>query len=260
MSSRPTWLTSQPIAHRGLHDRTRGIVENSRAAALAAVEQGFAIECDVQVTADGEAMVFHDFDLDRLTSASGRVDATSAGDLTKLTLASGEPVPTLRDFCETVAGRVPIVCEIKSRFDGDMRLAERVATLVSDYAGPICLESFDPRVMAHLRHHRRRLRIPHVPLGMVAQARYDDPADEWAHLSAADRRALAQFLHFGETQPEFLSFGVGDLPHAVPLLCRSGLGLPVTVWTIRSAEERGLALQWGDQIVFEGRPDFARGS
>ena len=75
------------------------------------------------------------------------------GDLTKLTLASGEPVPTLRDFCETVAGRVPIVCEIKSRFDGDMRLAERVATLVSDYAGPICLESFDPRVMAHLRHH-----------------------------------------------------------------------------------------------------------
>jgi glycerophosphoryl diester phosphodiesterase len=256
----PAWLTAQAIAHRGLHDEKRGIVENSRAAAMAAVNAGFSIECDVQATADGEAVVFHDEDLGRLTGVEGRVATTAAALMCDLTLASGERVPSLRDFCETVAGRVPIVCEIKSRFDGDLRLADRVAAIVADYAGPVCLESFDPVVMAHLLRHRSALRLTHVPLGMVAQAHYDRPSDEWAHLSPDSRQSLAQFLHYADTQPEFLSYGVADLPHAVPHLCRAGLGIPVTIWTVRNVDQRALALKWGDQIVFEGTPDFARGA
>jgi glycerophosphoryl diester phosphodiesterase len=256
----PSWLTAQPIAHRGLHDRPRGIIENSPSAASAAIDHGFAIECDVQITEDGEAVVFHDFTLDRLTSSSGRVDATPARVVTAQVLTGGgDRIPTLQDFCGMVAGRVPIVCEIKSRFDGDMRLAERVAAVVADYAGPFCIESFDPRVMAHLRERWDQLQNPKIPLGIVAQANFDNPADEWAHLPPDERRALAQFLHYTETRPDFLSFGIRDLPHAVPYLCRVGLSLPVTVWTIRNEEERARARTWGDQIVFEGSPDFARG-
>lgn len=257
----PGWLVAQPIAHRGLHNRARGTIENSLEAARAAVEHGFAIECDVQVTEEGEAVVFHDFTLDRLTASSGRVDATPARVLTALALADGQSrIPTLQAFCEVVGGRVPIVCEMKSRFDGDLRLAERVAAVAANYAGPICIESFDPRVMAHLRRDRERLRLTEVPLGMVAHARYEDPSDEWAHLPAQERRALAQFLHYAETLPDFLSFGVGDLPHAVPYLCRAALSLPTTIWTVRSQEERSRARHWGDQIIFEGPVDFARGA
>ena len=253
MSLAPAWLSAHPIAHRGLHDVAQGRVENSLSAARAAMARGFGIECDVQLSGDGEAMVFHDFTLERLTQGQGRVDAMPAERLCDLCLRGGhDRVATLAEFCALVAGRVPITVEIKSRFDGDLRLAERVAQVVADYAGPLCLESFDPFVMAHLRQHRQHLRLAHVPLGMIAQAHYDDPLDEWAHLSSEERRSLAQFLHFEATQPEFLSFCVGDLPHAVAHLCRKGLGLPVTVWTVRSAAECELALKWGDQIVFEG--------
>ena len=256
----PGWLTARPIAHRGLHDcgqldpGTGPIVENSSAAARAAIAGDFAIECDVQLTGDGEAIVFHDFTLERLTTASGRVDVARAADLASLSLRGGpDRITTLPAFLALIAGRTPLVCEIKSRFDGDMRLAERVAQCAAAYAGPMCIESFDPHVMAHLRRNRTALGIAHVPLGMVAQASYDDPRDEWAHLGASEKHALAQFQHFADTLPDFLSFGVRDLPHAVPTLCRAGLAMPVTIWTVRTAEQHALARRHADQIVFEGR-------
>ena len=127
----PPWLTARPIAHRGLHDRSAGIVENSIAAAKAAVERGFAIECDVQDTADGEVVVFHDHTLDRLTGASGVVKATSLARMTALTLTdSRETVPTLQDFLAAIAGRTPLVLEIKSRFDGDPTLTRRTLAVL----------------------------------------------------------------------------------------------------------------------------------
>ena len=71
----PDWLTARPVAHRGLHDRARGIIENMPGAALAAIEGNFSIECDIQLTADGEAMVHHDDELGRLTEGSARCSA-----------------------------------------------------------------------------------------------------------------------------------------------------------------------------------------
>ena len=159
----PAWLAASPIAHRGLHDLTNGVVENSPRAAQAAIDRGFAIECDVQLTADGEAVVFHDFSLDRLTAASGTVLARSARELTGLRYRSGsDQIATLAEFLDLIGGRVPLICEIKSRFDGDLRLAGRVAALASAYHGPIAVKSFDPVVIAHLRT------APPCPLGMVA--------------------------------------------------------------------------------------------
>ena len=244
-SAAPDWLTARPLAHRGLHEVARGIIENTPSAAQAAIERGYGIECDVQRTADGEAVVFHDFDLDRLTIGSGPVVARASAELETIAYASGKDrLCTLGAFLTLIAGRVPLVCEIKSRFDGDLTLADRVRTLVTDYAGPVALKSFDPAVIAHLR------RDPPCPLGIVAEASFDDP--EWSALPAPLRRELAEVLHFEATQPDFLSYRIGDLPHAVPYLCRSVLGRPVIAWTVRTPAERLLAARWADQIVFEG--------
>lgn len=242
----PAWIVAQPIAHRGFHDRAAGRIENTLSAAKAAIARGFAIECDVQRTADGAAIVFHDFDLGRLTGRSGRVDEHGAGFCAMLPLLdSSDRVPSFEDLLDTVAGAVPLICEIKSRFDGDMRLADRVADLALAYRGPLAIKSFDPAVIRQLRARRTGL-----PLGIVAEAAYDDP--EWADLPPELRRDLAQVLHFGETRPDFLSYHVGDLPHAVPFLCRSVLGIPVMAWTVRTPEQRGHAQDWADQMVFEG--------
>ena len=242
----PGWLVGRPIAHRGLHDRSRGRIENSPAAARAAIAGGFAIECDVQLTADGEAVVFHDFTLDRLTGRAGPVAALTVRDLADIGLeGSDDRIPTLSDLLALIAGRVPLVCEVKSRFDRDMRLAERVAEIAAGYAGPLAIKSFDPAVVRHLRG-----RAPPCPLGIVAEAAYDDP--EWASLSPDLKRELAEVLHFGETRPDFVSYRVGDLPHAVPYLCRAAVGIPVMTWTVRTEEQRRRAALWADQMVFEG--------
>ena len=258
MRNAPAWLTARPIAHRGLHDCGRGaIVENSSSGARAAIAGGFAIECDVQMSQDGEAVVFHDFTLERLTERSGRVDGLLARALQETRLRGGDAIATLPEFLDLIGCATPLVCEIKSGFDGDMRLADRVAACAAAYHGPMCIESFDPLVMAHLRANQSPMQIEHVPLGMVAMANYDQEHCEWSHLDADEKRALAQFLHFEQTRPDFLSYGLRDLPHAVPHLCRAGLGMPVTIWTVRTQAERALALRHADQIVFEGDFDHA---
>ncbi|MCW6508023.1 glycerophosphodiester phosphodiesterase family protein [Lichenifustis flavocetrariae] len=241
------WLVARPIAHRGLHDRTAARFENTASAAKAAVEGGFAIECDVQRAADGEAMVFHDFTLDRLTGETGPVAARSARQLSEVSVGGTQDrIPTLPDFLALIAGRVPLICEVKSAFDGDVRLADRVLDVIASYGGPAAIKSFDPAVIAHLR-----ARAPaRIPLGIVAEASYDDP--EWHGLSATGKRDLAALVHFPETRPDFLSYWVENLPHAAPTLFRAALGRPVMTWTVRTIAQREAARLWADQIVFEG--------
>lgn len=247
----PSWLTARPIAHRGLHDKANGRIENSASAARAAVEGGFAIECDVQPSADGEAMVFHDFKLERLTGQSGAVKDRSAAELAATALSgSTDHIPTLPDFLALIGGRVPLVVEIKSAFDGDMRLARRTAEIVAARNAPIAIKSFDPDVIAHLRENRAALGLAATPLGIVAEANYTH--GEWAKLTPEKQVELANFLHFDRSRPDFLSWGVRDLPHPTPYLCRAGLGMPVMCWTVRTPEQRALATRWADQMVFEG--------
>ena len=244
----PAWLTARPIAHRGWHDPF-GAVENTLAAARAAVARSFAVECDVQLSRDGEAMVFHDDTLDRLTLASGPVGARSVAELRAIAYRRAEePMPTLPDLLTCLGGAVPLICEIKSEFRGDMRLAERTAALARAYAGPMAIKSFDPEVIAHLR----AAGAP-CPLGIVAEASYDDPY--FADMSAEARQSAAAFLHYPRTRPDFLSFSVADLPHPTPALLRAAAGAPVMVWTVRTAEDKRRARLWADQIVFEGEPE-----
>ncbi len=247
----PSWLTARPIAHRGLHDRAEGRIENSRSAARAAAQGGFAIECDVQLSADGEAMVFHDFRLDRLTGETGALRDRTAAELAAIALTgSTDRIPALPDFLALIDGRVPLVVEIKSAFDGDMRLARRAAEVVAASAAPVAIKSFDPDVIAFLRENRTPLGLAATPLGVVAEANYAH--GEWAKLPPARQVELANFLHFDRSRPDFLSWSVRDLPHPTPHLCRVGLGMPVMCWTVRTPEQRALAAQWADQMVFEG--------
>jgi glycerophosphoryl diester phosphodiesterase len=246
----PDWLTARPIAHRGLHDAAAGVIENSIGAARAAVASGYAIECDVQTTKDGDVVVFHDDTLERLTGATGAVRDLDARALTALTLTgSQETIPLFTDFLAAISGRSPLVVEIKSHFDGDMTAARRVAAHLAAYAGPVVVESFDPEPIAFLRANAATFGVSHVPLGMVGEATYDE--GEWRALPAAQRAEMTHFLHYPRTRPDFLSWSVSDLPHAIPFLARTALGLPVTTWTVRSPEQAAAAAAWADQIVFE---------
>jgi len=246
-----SWLVARPIAHRGLHDAARGVVENSRAAARAACDRGYAIECDVQLSADGEAFVFHDDTLERLTATVGDFGAASARELKETALrGSSETIPTLAEFLQVVAARTPLVIELKSRFDGDVRVARRAAEILANYRGKFVVECFDPDPIAFLRAEGRGLGMADAPLGMVAQAAYD--AEEWPAVSAERRGELASWTHFSRTRPQFVSFEIDDLPHPAASILRAGLGAPVTAWTVRSPADAKAAAPWIDQIVFEG--------
>ncbi|HEY6517826.1 MAG TPA: glycerophosphodiester phosphodiesterase family protein [Roseiarcus sp.] len=255
----PSWLVERPIAHRGLHDSANGVIENTLRAAEAAIAGGFAIECDIQLSADGEAIVFHDETLDRLTDATGPVSSLSAPEIAKVRIeGSGEPPPTFTAFLDTVAGRTPIICELKSRFDGDWRIADRAAALAATYDGALAFKSFDPDLAAYLRLRRPHVRQPggSCPIGLLAQGSYDDPY--WDFLSAEQKRDWTDFDHYDRARPDFLSFNVDDLPHKIPFLVKQFTDAPIMVWTVRTAEQREAAHQWADQIVFDGDPESNR--
>lgn len=244
--SAPSWLTARPIAHRGLHDAANGVIENTASAARAAIARDYAIECDVQLTADGEAVVFHDFELGRLTMGAGRVDAHSAAHLAGIAMRNtSDRIQPLGDFLDVIGGRTPLVLEIKSRFDGDMRLTRRVAEIVNGWPSPIVLKSFDPRIVAELK-----TLAPGHARGIVAMNDYSYP--DYATCTPDQKRAMANLLHFTESRPDFLSWRVRDLPSAAPYLCRATLGMPVMSWTVRTAGDRALAAAHADQMVFEG--------
>lgn len=243
----PDWLTARPIAHRGLHDAAKGLVENTLGAAEAAIRGGYAIECDVQLSRDGEAVVFHDATLNRLMRARGAVSQKTVAEIQAASFRDGdERVPTFAQFLTRIAGRAPLICEIKSHFAGDLRLTERVAALARNYGGPIAFKSFDPAPIAHLRARGDAI----GPLGVVAEASYQ--GRYWRDLSLEQKQSCAAFLHYPATQPDFLSWNVDDLPHSTPFLLRQIRSLPVMTWTVRTPAQKRIALDWADQIVFEG--------
>jgi glycerophosphoryl diester phosphodiesterase len=242
----PDWLTARPVAHRGLHDRARGIVENMPGAALAAIEGNFAIECDVQLTADGEVMVHHDDGLGRLTEGSGSLLGSTASVLKEVRFKdTAERMMSLADLCILVRGRVPIIVEVKSHFDGDRRLVKRMAEVLKSYTGPVAGMSFDPDQVMGLREA-----MPKLPRGIVAQSTYT--AADWPDATAAQREGMRHLRHALRTRPHFVAYWVNDLPAAAPSIARHVFGLPLLTWTVRTTEQRARAARYADQMIFEG--------
>jgi len=240
------WLTARPVAHRGLHDARAGVIENTPSAFAAAIAAGYGIECDVQASRDGEAIVHHDFALGRLTEGSGPLAALTAAELKIVAFRdTADRMLTLGELCELVGGRVPVLVEIKSRFDGDLMLTRRVAEVLTGYAGPAAAMSFDPAPVALLR-----ATAPQLTRGIVAERHYAHP--EWTALPKLRKWQLAHLAHAARTRPHFVAWAVKDLPAATPWIARHVFGLPLLTWTVRSEEDRRRAARWADQAIFEG--------
>jgi glycerophosphoryl diester phosphodiesterase len=243
--SQPNWLISRPIAHRGLHNRYLGVVENTIGAALAAVEQNYAIECDVQLTKDNAVIVFHDDRLERLTNGVGLVKDKTLAELKLLNLKySEEKIPTLKEFMDAVSSNVPIICEIKSEFDDNPEPTKRCCEVVSLYQGPVALKSFDPYSIRLVRDF-----LPNHPRGFIGESFYDDP--EWDFIGSSKKKYLKSLSHLADNNIDFLSWYYKDIEEIEPRLSREYTGLPLMTWTIRSEEDRIRVANYSDQIVFE---------
>jgi glycerophosphoryl diester phosphodiesterase len=240
------WLTAQPIAHRGLHDAAAGVIENTAAAFTAAAAAGYGIETDLQISADGEAMVYHDDALGRLTEGSSLLANMSAAEIKTVPFKTGSArILTLGELCDLLAGRVTLLLELKSHFNGDLRLAKRAISVLAGYAGPVAVMSFDPDLIEVTRHT-----APNLHRGIVSERNYDHP--EWKTLPAQQKRELAWLLHAPRTRPQFIAYSVADLPALAPLIARTVFGLPLLTWTVRGENDRTVATRWADQIIFEG--------
>lgn len=229
-----TWLVDRPIAHRGLHDGNASVMENSLGAAEAAVAAGYAIECDVMLSSDGVPFVFHDATLERMTGAPGRTSSHTAGELSRLRLGQGaERIPAVSDLLSTVAGRVPILMELKgaSRED-DRDFLARLLPVLEGYAGRVALMSFDPWLV------EQALRAAAYPVGLTAEGLRPE-------LLATHRRSY-------EGGCAFLSYCVQHLPNPFAAWVRDTLGHPVITWTARTERDVAGTRQWGDQMTFEG--------
>ena len=242
----PDWLTARPIAHRGLHDAARGIIENMPGAVQAAIAGNFSIEVDIQLTADGEAMVHHDDALGRLTEGSGALLGKTAAELKAVTFKSTpERMMSLGDLCTLVAGRVPLVIEVKSHFDRDRRLVSRMAEVLSSYSGPAVGMSFDPDQVLVLREL-----MPLRARGIVAEREYTE--EDWPKASPEQRRGMSHLRHAFRTRPHFVAYWVNELPAAAPWIAHHVFGLPLLTWTVRTPDQRTRAARHADQMIFEG--------
>ena len=239
-----SWLVARAISHRGLHDNAKGIIENTESAFAAAIRHGYAIECDLQLSADGEAMVFHDDTLERLTESTGRVKDFDARTLQGIRFKStSDRMQTLGDLLEQVDGRCALVIELKTQWDGDSALATRALEVLRAYDGHYGLMSFDPDILAVLRELS-----PTTVRGIVAD-RATHP--QYNFLPLGRRVEMRGLAHIDRTQPHFVSYDCRDLPFE-PITEIRQRGHPIITWTLRSKEAASKALRYCDQVTFEG--------
>lgn len=223
-------------AHRGLWDEA--CPENSLAAFRRAVQAGYGVELDARLTADDEIVVFHDADLRRMCGAEGSVHTLTAAELAALRLSgTEEAIPTLKEVFAILGNQTPVILEIKS----GPRLGElcrRVLPLIRAHAGPVCVESFDPRALCWFRLH-----APDIRRGQLIAC----PAHplRWRDI------LMSSLLQNVLGRPDFIACNAnGRLNPALFLLRR--LGTPFAFWTVRTREtycrnQKRFALQ-----IFEG--------
>ncbi len=228
------WLKNAPIAHRGLHDLNRKCWENTLSAFDAAASAGFAIECDVHLSADGKAVVFHDGTLDRVIGRQGNIDELTAEQAGRLRVGGTQDhVPTLTESLKLIGGRVPIVIELKGIPGRDDGLVKAVADDLAEYDGQAAIMSFD--------HHLIRLfgkDASGIPAGLTAEGLRDEDIE--AHFSM-----LAYDI-------DFVSYNVHHLENRFVEFVRGTLDLPVISWTVRNVAEKAISDAIVDQITFEG--------
>lgn len=244
----PPLLLRLPVAHRAWHSRADRRPENSPAAIRAAVEAGYAIEIDVQLSRDGVAMVFHDEDLDRLTAAKGPLCDRTAAELAAIRLTdSDDGIPTLAQVLTLVGGQVPLLIELKDQTlvmgETDGRLEQAVAAALKGYAGDVALMSFNPHCMAHMA----RL-APQVARGLTTSS-YDPAA--WAPVPATVCDRLRDIPDYDRVGASFISHQGDDLTRPRVLELKAA-GAAILCWTVRSAADEAVVRRIADNVTFEG--------
>lgn len=243
MAPPPKWLFDTPFAHRGLHDQARGRPENSIAAFAAAISHGYGIELDVQVSKDNEAMVFHDPGLGRVTAASGQVKNWYSADLEKLELgAGGQTIPRLTTVLKEIAGRVPLLVEIKNKSLNVGRYEYAVTHALEGYRGAIAILVWNPWSMKWLRRRAARFAVGHI-VTVNANGGFWKP---WYLSGLLGKLPLAPMA-----RPDFMAHDVRLLPSAAAREARRS-GMPVLTWAVRSEEQKLVAAENADNIIFEG--------
>ncbi len=234
----PDWIVQRPFAHRGLHDAAKP--ENSLAAIDAALRADFPVEIDVQVTADRQVIVFHDWNLRRLTGRDAPVARQSAADLAALRLAgTGERIPTLDAALDLIAGRQPILIEIKNRRQ-PTALEPELARILGAYPGPFAIQSFNPFSLGWFR-----LRFPHFPRGQISCIFDTDDMAGWK------KAVLANYGMNWMSRPHFISHHWKNLPSVSATILRRLFRIPLLAWTIRNPEELAVAKRLAHNVIFE---------
>ena len=226
-------LFAKPFAHRGLHGG--GIVENSLSAFRAAIAAGHGIELDVQASADGEAIVFHDYELDRLAGRSGRLAELDAAAIGAIQLTgTDEAIPSLAHTLELIDGKAPLLIEVKSPGRHVDALSRAVARAIAGYKGPVAVMSFNPEIGRWFAEHE-----PQVLRGLVVT----EAGKRW-------RGRLTRRLALWRSRADFLAYDIRDLPSRFASAQRAK-GLKVATWTCRSDAQRATAAAHADQIIYE---------
>lgn len=241
-------LFHPPIAHRGLWSPD-GPPENSLGAFQAACAAGYGIELDVQLSADGEAVVFHDDRLTRMTGRDGRVRDFTAEQLGEMRLAgTDEKIPTLLETLAVVGRRAMIHVELKTPFGEVGPLEQRVHEVIADHNGPLCVIGFNPYSHAWFAD-----RYPGVLRGLDSYS-----WDRAPQINEAQRRAFAALEHVEIARPHFLALGLDMLPSRKAAEHRAK-GMPVVAWTVREPAQWAAVKDGCDNLIFEGFvPEDAR--
>ena len=234
-AERVRWLGEWEYAHRGLHGR--GVTENSPSAFADAIAAGMGIELDVQRSRDGQAMVFHDWEFDRLTAQQGAVIRRDAAEIETIRLAGNDDcIPTLRRTLDQIAGRVPVLIEVKSKSDKRIvPLCLGVQRALEGYRGKHAVMSFDPAVARWFGKHS-----PRTVCGLVV-------TEEG---SRNVRGTLQRHLSLWHAKPDFLAYDIRDLPSSFAAAQRRR-GLPVVTWTVRSTAQQATAALHADAPILE---------
>lgn len=244
----PSVFLDRPFAHRGLHDVTDNRPENSLASFRAAIALGYGIELDLQISKDGQAMVFHDYDLQRLAGKPGAICQQTADELWQTPLLGGdEGIPTLQQVLELVDGQVPMLVEIK---DQDLRLGtgigaleEATAQVLNGYSGAVAVMSFNPHSTARMAEL-----VPDIPRGLVT-CNFDK--DDWLLVPDARRDELSRIPDYQRTGSCFISHQQDQLDSPAVARLKAD-GASVFCWTIRSHEQESIAREVADNVTFEG--------
>lgn len=233
-------LKGYAYAHRGLYEADQSVPENSLEAFRRAVEAGYGIELDLQLSADGQVVVFHDDKLFRVCGVDQRVDAYRYEELREFKLFdSAEHIPLFSDVLQIVAAKVPLIVELKA--GGEWRaLCEKACAMLAAYDGPYCVESFHPSLVRWFCAN-----APDVLRGQLSEAyRYSS-----RHVGGAAAFVMSRLLTNVWTRPHFIAYRIG--PKCLSARFAEALGAIKVCWTSREPREHaGLAAK-NDMVIFE---------